>query len=240
MITEHESPSGTSAAVGGGIAKRFATVVAFLVFNAVLLFVSAGRVDWTWAWVFLAICLVSMAINGTIMLRTSPETLAERGQPGETEGWDKLVSGLWALCLFLIVPLVAGLDTRFSWTGASTPGWNITGALVLAAGLALAAWAMIENAFFSTAVRIQVDRGHTVCRSGPYGLVRHPGYAGFVLQSISTPVLLGSLFALVPGLAAAVLMVIRTSLEDHKLRLELPGYQDFAQEVKYRLLPGVW
>jgi protein-S-isoprenylcysteine O-methyltransferase Ste14 len=240
MITDRESSSGTSAAVVGGIVKRFATVVVFLVFNAVLLFASAGRVDWIWAWVFLAICLVSMAINGTIMLRTSPETLAERGRPGETEGWDKIVAGLWALCLFLIVPLLAGLDARFSWTGRITPVWNVAGALALAGGLALAAWAMIENAFFSTAVRIQLDRGHTVCRSGPYRLVRHPGYAGFILQSIGTPIILGSLVSIVPAVAAVVLMVIRTSLEDRKLQLELPGYRDFAQEVKYRLLPGVW
>ena len=240
MTTERESSTGMSPALVGDILKRFATVAVFFVFNAVLLFVSAGRADWIWAWVFLGICLVSMTINGTIMLRTSPETLAERGRPGDTEAWDKIVSGLWALCLFFIVPLVAGLDARFSWTGTMAPGWNVAGALFLAAGLALAAWSMVENAFFSTAVRIQVDRGHTVCRSGPYGSVRHPGYAGFILQSVSTPVLLGSWFALVPGLAAAVLMVIRTALEDRKLQLELPGYRDFSREVRYRLLPGVW
>ncbi len=240
MTTEPQSPIGKSPAVVGGIVKRITTVAVFLVFNAVLLFVAAGRVDWIWAWVFLCICLVSMAINGTIMLRTSPETLAERGRPGETEGWDKIVAGLWALCLFLVVPLVAGLDARFDWSGAINPAWNVTGALVLAAGLAVAAWAMIENAFFSTAVRIQVDRGHTVCRSGAYRLVRHPGYAGFILQSVGTPVLLGSLLALLPGIAAAALMVVRTSLEDRKLQRELHGYQDFVQEVNYRLVPGVW
>ncbi|NIM51734.1 MAG: isoprenylcysteine carboxylmethyltransferase family protein [Gemmatimonadales bacterium] len=224
----------------GGIIKRVGTVAVFLVVNAALLFVSAGRVDWLWAWVFLGICLLSMAINGTILLRTSPETIAERGRPQATKGWDKLVGGLWALCLFLVVPVVAGLDERFAWTGQIGPAWNIAGALVLAVGLGLAGWAMIANAFFSTAVRIQTDRGHTVCRSGPYRFVRHPGYVGFVMQSVGTPVLLGSPFALVPGVAAAALMVIRTLLEDPMLQRELDGYQDFVREVRYRLLPGVW
>jgi len=99
---------------------------------------------------------------------------------------------------------------------------------------------MIANAYFSTAVRIQSDRGHTVCRTGPYRFVRHPGYVGFILQSLGTPFLLGSLWTLVPGITATVLMIIRTSLEDRTLQAELPGYRDFVQEVRYRLVPGIW
>jgi protein-S-isoprenylcysteine O-methyltransferase Ste14 len=139
-----------------------------------------------------------------------------------------------------VVPVVAGLDVRFAWTGETRAGWNIAGGVVLGIGLGLAGWAMIANAFFSTAVRIQEERGHTVCRSGPYRFVRHPGYVGFTLQSVGTPILLGSLWALVPGIAAAVLMVVRTSLEDRMLQSELAGYQDFAREVGYRLVPGLW
>jgi len=99
---------------------------------------------------------------------------------------------------------------------------------------------MIANAYFSTAVRIQSDRGQTVCRRGPYRFVRHPAYLGFTLQSVSTPVLLGSLCALIPGMAAAALMIISTSLEDRMLQVELPGYRDFVQEVRHRLVPGIW
>jgi len=234
------SSSGKGPALWEGVARRIATVAAFLVFNGTILFVSAGQLRWRWAWVFLGICLLSMAINGSIILRTSPETLAERGRPETTKGWDKLVGGLWALALFVLVPLVAGLDARFAWTGTLAVAWNAAGALALAVGLGLAGWAMIANAFFSTAVRIQADRGQTVCRSGPYRFVRHPGYLGFFLQSLGTPVLLGSLYGLVPGIAAAVLMVVRTSLEDRMLQRELAGYHDFVRDVRYRLCPGVW
>jgi len=99
---------------------------------------------------------------------------------------------------------------------------------------------MIANAYFSTAVRIQSDRGHTVCSTGPYRFVRHPGYVGYILQALGVPILLGSLWALIPGITAAVCMIMRTSLEDRMLQAELPGYQDYIQKVRYRLVPGIW
>jgi protein-S-isoprenylcysteine O-methyltransferase Ste14 len=223
-----------------GIALRAGTVLFFVILEAVILFAAAGRLDWLWAWVYLAICLGTLLINGTIMLRTSPETIAERGRPGETATWDKVVSGLWALALYLLLPLVAGLDVRFTWTGDLATAWNIAGAAALVAGFALAAWAMLANAYFSTAVRIQSDRGQTVCRSGPYRLLRHPGYVGFILQSFGTALVLGSLWALVPGLVAAALIVVRTALEDRFLQTELAGYQEYTRDVRHRLVPGIW
>jgi protein-S-isoprenylcysteine O-methyltransferase Ste14 len=227
--------------LAAGIAARVGTVAFFLVLQGAILFLAAGRLDWTWAWVYLGICLVSVAINGTVMLRTSPETIAERGRPqAETQGWDKVIGGLWGLILYLVLPLVAGLDERFGWSGELNAVWNLAGAALLAAGLGLAGWAMIANAYFSTAVRIQSDRGQTVCRSGPYRLVRHPGYAGFVLQSLGTPLLLGSWWAFIAGLAAAALMVVRAALEDRFLQAELPGYREYVQQVRYRLVPGLW
>jgi protein-S-isoprenylcysteine O-methyltransferase Ste14 len=235
MPTTEKRPS-----VAAGIAARVGTVAFFVVLQAVILFLAAGRLNWTWAWVYLGICLVSMAINGTFLLRTSPETIAERGRPQATQDWDKVIGGLWALVLYLLLPLVAGLDVRFGWTPALGAAWNVAGAVALAAGLELGGWAMVANAYFSTAVRIQSDRGQTVCSSGPYRFVRHPGYVGFILQSLGTPLLLGSLWALIPGLIAAILIVIRTTFEDRFLQAELPGYREYAQQVRYRLVPGVW
>jgi protein-S-isoprenylcysteine O-methyltransferase Ste14 len=226
--------------VAVGIVMRFGQIAIVLVFQAVILFLAAGRLNWTWAWVFLGICLVSVLINGTFLLRTSPETAAERGRPKEMKDWDKVVGGLWGLAQYLVLPLVAGLDVRFGWTpGLSAPG-HVAGGVVLAVGLGLFGWAMIANAYFSTAVRIQSDRGQTVCRTGPYRFVRHPGYVGAILQSLGTPFLLGSLWALIPGIMEAALVIIRTSLEDRMLQAELPGYRDFVQEVRYRLVPGIW
>ncbi len=99
---------------------------------------------------------------------------------------------------------------------------------------------MITNAWFSTVVRIQTERGHTVCEDGPYRYVRHPGYVGFILQSLSTPLLLGSWWALPAGFVAAGSLVVRTRLEDSTLQNELSGYPEYAQKVRYRLIPGVW
>jgi protein-S-isoprenylcysteine O-methyltransferase Ste14 len=223
-----------------GILRRFGQVATVFVIQALILFLAAGRLNWTWAWVFLIICLASVSINSAFMLTTSPETIAERGRGKEMRNWDKIVSGLWSIALFLAVPLVAGLDERSGWSQVSNAGYNLLGAVMLALGLGLGGWAMIANAYFSTVVRIQTDRGHSVCRTGPYRFVRHPGYVGFTLQSLGTPLLLGSLWALIPGLTATILMIIRTSLEDRMLQAELPGYRDFVQEVRYRLLPGVW
>lgn len=242
MNTESETPSTTDNRpnTAAGILKRVGTVAIFLVLIAVILFLTAGRLDWTWAWVYLGIYLLTVLINGTIMLRTSPETVAERGELKITERWDRVVSGLYALAMYLALPSVAGLDERFGWTRDLSVTWHVAGAVVLAVGVGLSAWAMIANAYFSTAVRIQIDRGHTVCDTGPYRFVRHPGYVGFILQALGVPILLGSLWALVPGIAAAVLMITRTSLEDRTLQAELPGYQDYVQQVRYRLVPGIW
>jgi protein-S-isoprenylcysteine O-methyltransferase Ste14 len=237
--TSEIPPTENRPGVATGIVSRFAQIVVLLVIQAAILFLAAGRLDWTWAWVFLGIYLVSVSINSAFMIHTRPETIAERGQPKEMKDWDKVVGGLWSLAQFLVLPLVAGLDMRFGWTQNYTLS-HVAGAVVFAVGLGLFGWAMITNAYFSTVVRIQSDRGQTVCRSGPYRFVRHPGYTGTILQSLGVPILLGSMWALIPGITAAVLMIIRTSFEDRMLQAELPGYQDYVQKVRYRLVPGIW
>jgi len=226
--------------IATGIAMRLGAIAATLAVQAALLFASAGRLDWIWAWVYLGISLVTVLINGTIMLRTSPETIAERGRPREMRSWDKVVSGIGGLAIYLALPLVAGLDMRFGWTPAYSVTWHLAGAAGLTVGFGLAAWAMISNAYFSTVVRIQSERGHTVCRTGPYRFVRHPGYAGFMLQMLGLPLLFGSSRAFVPAMVGLVLMVIRTVLEDRMLQAELPGYAEYARDVRYRLVPGIW
>jgi protein-S-isoprenylcysteine O-methyltransferase Ste14 len=223
-----------------GILARAATVVFFFALEAVLLLLGSGQIRWIWAWTFVGVGIVIMTINSVVLLRTSPETIAERGKPKETQPWDRAVSGLLAVAQYLLLPLIAGLDLRFAWTGELSLAWHLAGLLGLVLGYSLTSWAMIVNAYFSTAVRIQSDRGQTVCRSGPYGWVRHPGYVGFILQCLATPLLLGSFWAVLPGVLAAATMVVRTSLEDRLLRSELAGYSEYAVEVSYRLLPGIW
>jgi protein-S-isoprenylcysteine O-methyltransferase Ste14 len=119
------------------------------------------------------------------------------------------------------------------------------GSRALALAGLFAAWALImwvfrENAFLAEVVRIQTERGHTVCTSGPYRIVRHPMYVGVILTILCVPVLLGSLYALIPAGLIAALFILRTALEDRTLRAELPGYADYARTVRWKLVPGVW
>jgi protein-S-isoprenylcysteine O-methyltransferase Ste14 len=223
-----------------GIVARAAQIVVALIIEGLILFLISGHLDWIWAWAFLGIYLVSISINSVFLIRTSPETIVERGQPKEVKSWDKLIGGLLGLMQFIVLPLMASLDMRFDWTRELSAPWHLGGAAAFVGGLALSGWAMIANAFFSTAVRIQTDRGHTVCRTGPYRFVRHPGYLGMIIQSIAIPILLGSVWALIPGAVAVALVVIRTIFEDRMLQDELAGYRDYSLEVRYRLVPGFW
>jgi protein-S-isoprenylcysteine O-methyltransferase Ste14 len=223
-----------------GILARAAQIALVLAVQAALLFLVSGHFAWTWAWVFLGIYLLSVTVNASFMLRSSPETVAERGTARLTHTWDKVLSATWGLMQFLIIPLIAALDVRLLWSGDIAVGWHLAGALLFALGLGLFGWAMITNAYFSTAVRIQNERGQTVCMKGPYRLVRHPGYSGSILQSIGIPLLLGSWWALIPGVLAAAFMTARTVFEDRLMQAELDGYSDYAQLVRHRLIPGIW
>ena len=107
-------------------------------------------------------------------------------------------------------------------------------------GYAFSSWALIENRFFAGTVRIQTERGHHVISGGPYRIVRHPGYAGAVLGYLLIPVLLDSAWAFVPAILLLIVMITRTALEDKTLQAELPGYKEFAQRTRYRLIPGIW
>ena len=99
---------------------------------------------------------------------------------------------------------------------------------------------MISNIYFSTAVRIQYDRGHTVASGGPYHYIRHPGYLGMIIYHLSTPIILGSLWALIPASLTIALFIICTLFEDNTLKNKLEGYKEYAERVEYRLMPGVW
>jgi protein-S-isoprenylcysteine O-methyltransferase Ste14 len=132
------------------------------------------------------------------------------------------------------------LDERFGWSPDLPDGLQLIGLALIFAGSMLGTWAMLTNRFFSSLVRIQTDRGHTVVSGGPYRLIRHPGYAGNVLAWMATPVFFASIWAAVPAVLAIIVTIVRTALEDRTLRAELPGYLDYTRAVRRRLLPGIW
>jgi protein-S-isoprenylcysteine O-methyltransferase Ste14 len=208
-----------------------------------ILFLAAGRLDWIWGWALLGVLTAFLAAHVLILVPIDPELLAEREKglrgPG-VKAWDKWVSALAAGVLPVASWVVAGLDTRFGWTGPMPLAYHVGGLLFMLLGFALFLWAMASNAFFSEGVRIQEERGHAVATGGPYRYVRHPGYVGAMLAQLATPFLLGSPWAFVPGVGSVALYAVRTHLEDRTLMEELPGYREYAGRTRYRLLPGVW
>ncbi len=207
----------------------------------VILFWSAGDWTWGWGWALVGVYALWVTANAVLLIPRHPELLAERAQR-DREGmksWDKTLLGIIGI-LTIAKYVVAGLDVLNGWS-AAMPLWvHIVALLLSVFGYALSTWAMTENAYFSMIVRYQEDRGHQVCNTGPYNFVRHPAYIGTIIFELVVPFLLGSWWTLIPSGLVAILMVARTALEDRTLQEELPGYTEFAQQTRYRLLPGVW
>ncbi|MBL8096791.1 MAG: hypothetical protein JNL73_21625 [Anaerolineales bacterium] len=236
-MTAHVQRSATE--VRAGVNKRLKQVGVMLVGVAVLLFAPAGSLTWGWAWVLLGLYLAGSLLAGSLVLRIHPETIAARAETTGQRGWDRIVSGLWALAMVATLA-VAGLDVRWGWSDRLALELHLIGAAGFAGGLGLFMWAMVSNAAFATVSRIGPADEHRVCSSGPYHWIRHPGYFGAIVQAFATPLLLGSLWAFVPGVAAGLAMLARTALEDAMLRVELPGYALYSEHVRFRLVPGVW
>jgi len=217
-------------------------VLVVLVLPALPLLISA---DWAWreGWAFFLISTVGFIASRALAARRHPDIIAERARMidhQDTKTFDKILAPVVAFGL-VVIGIVAGFDHR--WNGA-TPwfsDWSRWAALaVLIGSYAFGTWALIENRFFSGVVRIQHDRGHHVVSTGPYRLIRHPGYVGTLIFYLACPVLLASLWAFLPAVIVNVLLVVRTALEDKTLRAELPGYSEYANNTRYRLIPGVW
>lgn len=211
-----------------------------LAMMGVALFWSSGRVDWWPGWAVLAVMAAwTMGMFG-VMLRYNPDLFAERLGPRRgSKRWDTLIMSLLGL-IQLARYILAGLDARNGWTGSFPVVAQSLALVVCFAGYALVVWATASNAYFSQVVRIQTERGQQVVTGGPYRIVRHPAYLGSILFEFAAGVLLSSWWALLAGAIAALLLVVRTALEDRLLQTELPGYRAFARQTRYRLLPGIW
>jgi protein-S-isoprenylcysteine O-methyltransferase Ste14 len=208
-------------------------------FYGLLLFLPAGTLAWPHAWVYLALFLIVLIASS---IYTDPELLRDERGIGQTgrKGWDLGLVSTYGILTAIAVPILAGFDWRYGWS-AEIPLWLIILAVIIyALGWAFGLWAMAVNRFFSKIVRIQHERGHHVIDKGPYRYVRHPGYVGAIIHNLGTPIILGSWWALIPAVLAGLLMVIRTGLEDRTLQDELEGYKGYTEQVRYRLIPGIW
>ena len=209
----------------------------------VLLFVCGWDVWWWQAWVY-SMLILGFGLGGRLWAEhRHPGLLAERakfGTASDTKPWDRVLSPLMAVSVSFPLVIVAGFDHRFGWSSAFPLWVIILGFLLIAVGYGFSVWALMENKFFSGVVRIQTDRGHTVCDTGPYRLVRHPGYAGNIVPLFGMVLAFSSAWTLLPAVFAFIVTVIRTVLEDQTLQAELSGYKEYAQCVRYRLIPGLF
>ena len=202
----------------------------------------SGSWDWWEAWVYGLISVFGFVISRTLAAKRNPDLIEERAQLMKHDNvlnWDKILAPLVILGGGLI-PLVAGLDALLNWSPAFSILIKILAFAIILTGYIWGAYALIQNRFFSTMVRIQSDRGHKVITSGPYRWMRHPGHSGAILTYLATPLFLDSVWAFIPAVLIVIVLVIRTSLEDKVLQVELEGYVEYADKVKYRLFPGVW
>jgi len=219
--------------------RRFVQIFGMLVIYALCLFVAAGTLRWWNGWAYLGLFVLAILTGGLYVARKNPAIVNERGRPSEkTKPFDKLFGRL-TIPLVLGAFVVAGLDYRFGWS--AVPLWLQIGAFVaLAPTQYITYWVMLVNAYAATTVRVETERGQHVISDGPYRFVRHPMYSGVVVGYLLLPLALGSWWMTVPVVLLISLFIWRTANEDRTLLAELPGYADYAQRTRYRLLPGVW
>jgi protein-S-isoprenylcysteine O-methyltransferase Ste14 len=219
-----------------GIVREFIRPVIQLA----ILLISAGRVNWINAWVYIGVFVVIQIVFIVVLYKINPQVLNERGKVfrKNTKTFDKIFYAVgipFGLGMFF----VAGLDVRYEWS-VMPFGITLLGFVIFIPAIIFGLWAMAVNSYFSVTVRIQGESGHQVCTSGPYKIVRHPGYVSFILGVAGIPLILGSWLAFLPGSIFLILIVIRTALEDRTLQRELPGYKEYAASTRYRLVPLVW
>lgn len=238
--SKNVTPTQTDTAINW---KRGSVFIFLVVLMGLVPFAAAGRLDWWQAWVYSIAMMGMNLLSRYLVFRKNPELVAERFRFTAAKGiewWDKLLAPFIAFVGPLLVVVVAGLDKRNAWSPDVSLTLQIPALILFPLGAAFGTWAMLQNPFFSSVVRIQKERGQTVITSGPYRFVRHPAYSGNILWWGGIPVALGTLWAFIPVLLIIIGLVIRTALEDRTLQAELPGYKAYAEHVRYRLLPGVW
>jgi protein-S-isoprenylcysteine O-methyltransferase Ste14 len=174
-------------------------------------------------------------------IKNDSDLMTERSKVGDgAKSWDKIILSLSGI-IYLISVVIAGLDSgRFQWSPEFHWIIYVVGIILTIIGQVIFLTSRKENKYFSSIVRIQTDRGHTVCDTGIYKIVRHPGYLGMSISLVALPFLTGSLWSIIPIVIAVILLFIRTYLEDEALKKELMGYTNYSQRTKQRLIPKIW
>ena len=222
--------------------KRYIIAIFILfLFQVLLLFISAGEIYILRFWIFIIINLIYVIFSTILLYKINSELINQRGTiKPDTKLWDQFLMRAHNIVLIFILPIVVGLDVgRFQWSYLNYY-YLILGYLLYIISCILINWAMMVNPHFEATVRIQKDREHKVITSGPYKLIRHPGYLSGILWAMSVPMILGSVYGFIPSIVGIIIFIIRTGLEDKTLLNELKGYSEYSKKVKRRLIPGIW
>lgn len=243
MTTVHSQPTISTTRIDRYGYNTIARHTFVGLFIPALVFLAAGTTDWSWGWVFAIVHFLCWGWMSLALARWNPDLLNARGKRRKdltgTKTWDWVMLSLYGI-VFVVQPVVAGLDYRYGWSSPVNSIVYVMGNLLFVIAYGILISAMVTNRNFEGTVRIQEQRGHQVISSGPYRYVRHPGYVAVILTFLALPAALGTWAALIPGLIGVVVFIIRTALEDRTLQAELPGYAEFAQRTRHRLIPGVW
>jgi protein-S-isoprenylcysteine O-methyltransferase Ste14 len=219
-----------------GIIASYAGVLFFACF----VFVGAWTFRYWQGWLYLVLAIVGTTISHALVPADSTLTTDRAREAREGQDWDKKLLRLIFL-VSLVTFVTAGLDSgRFGWSGRVPGAVTVAGVVLMLAGQVIFAVAKRQNRFFSSTVRIQSDRGHAVCSTGLYTVVRHPGYVGMLLSMLAVPLVLNAYVAFMPTAVGVALLVARTAREDRFLVASLPGYADFTGRTRWRLVPGLY
>lgn len=215
-------------------------IVVFLLSGSIL-FGTAGTLKWLEAWIYLLFSFSGTLAGGIWMKRNDPELLKDRMgfEKKSPQPLDRFI--LWLYFIFVIIlTALPGLDAlRFGWSNMP-PFLNVFGFVLLFFALYVFSQVIKANPYLSSIVEVHQDREHKVATTGPYKYIRHPWYLGIILWFYSVPLALGSLYALIPALVLTTLIVIRTIIEEKALKESLPGYKEYLEKVKYRIIPYIW
>ena len=221
--------------------KAFLAPISWIIITGLVFFLASGEINNLRVWIYIGIYAVGGLIIGILLKKKSPKLLNDRGKMQEgTKQTDKYIILTYFFFAIIITPLIAGIDKRFNLSDIIPFYYLYLGIVLYIISAIFSTWPMLHNPFFESTVRIQEEKNQNVINSGPYKIVRHPGYLGMLLGSISLPLALGSVLAFIPLFIMIVLIFIRTYYEDTTLQKELTGYSEYCKEVKYRLIPFVW
>lgn len=240
MTTTSDTTQPDSVA-GPGVKPIISGVLRMVMFPVVIL-VPAGTWRWPEAWAIVGL-YVAFSLSVALWLRKhDPELLAERMKASPVQAgqktWDKVIQAAF-FPLGVAMMLIPGFDHRWGWTSVPVAVEAVAMASQIPAFVWIG-WVMKENTYLSRVVKIDEARGHHVITTGPYAFVRHPMYTAVTAMLLAFPIALGSWVAVAPAAAMVILLIVRTSLEDRTLHQELPGYPEYAQKTRYRLIPGIW